>query len=68
MTKKKASKPQEKQFLVSLSGNDVQVNNETISDVEMIGILSVLLDAYKERFTKGGGASASENVEPGAKA
>lgn len=35
----------------------VNVENEVYSDIEMVGILTVLLDAYKNRF--GGGADAS---------
>lgn len=61
----KARKPKERKFIVKTDGVNYHVDNEEFSDIEMIGALTVVLEAYKERF-KGGGANAPKtNPERG---
>lgn len=60
MPKAQASKAKKKdeevivrEITITIQGAaDISVSNETVSDTEMVGILTVLLDAYKARFNK----------------
>lgn len=66
--RKKSNQPKERTFTVTVVGANCKIFNDAFTDIEMVGILTVLLDAYKEIFNTGGGADGEEGTQTGGKA